>query len=82
MLKEVEKIDLNQSYFLIQKNIDTDWVNRGKFSSEKEAMDEIERKINEDIKNNNKFTYRIIKIDEIKLFKSKEKKPEDMLEFF
>ncbi len=82
MSKEVEKIDLNQSYYLIQKNIGSNWTDRGKYESESEALQNLNKLIEEDKSKNNKFIYRLVKIQEIVLLKSKEKKPDNMLDIF
>lgn len=82
MSKEVEKTELNKTYFLIQKNIGSNWADKGKFDSESEAMKKIDEQIAEDVTKNNKFIYRLLRIEEIVLLKSKEKKPDNMLDIF
>ena len=82
MLKELEETVLNQVYFVIQKNIGSNWEERGRFDTKIKAEEEINKLISIDIEKNNKFIYRLIKIEEIKLYKSKEKKPDSMLDVF
>ena len=82
MTKEVEKSDLQQTYYLIQKNIGSNWEARGRFTSKEEAITELDKKIAEETTKNDKFIYRLIKIEELALYKSKEKKPDDMLDVF
>ena len=79
MLKELEVSNLGQIYYLIQKNIGSNWTDRGRFETEEDAIVKINELIKDDIEKNNKFIYRLIKINEIKLYKSLEKKPDDML---
>ena len=82
MNKSYEETDINQSYFLIQKNIGSNWTDRGKYTSKEEALAELDKKIEDDMRQNNIFIYRLLKIDELKLIKSKEKKPDNMLDVF
>jgi len=82
MSKEVEKTDLNKSYFLIQKNIGSNWTDKGKFDIESDAIKNLDEQIAEDLAKNSKFIYRLLKIEEIVLIKSKEKKPDNMLDIF
>ena len=83
VLQNVEITDLDQNYYRIQKNIGSEWVNKGKIKTKEEAILEVEKMIQAEIDSqNNKFIYRVIKIEEIRLYKSTEKRPQDMLEFF
>lgn len=82
MSKEIEKTNLDQTYFLIQKNIGSNWVDRGKYKTQTEATEELEKNVETDKNKNDKFIYRLLKIEEIALYKSKEKKPDDMLDIF
>lgn len=82
MSKEVEQTDLDQKYFLIQKNIGSNWVDKGKYKTQEEARQVLEKSIETDISKNDKFIYRLLKIEELVLYRSKEKKPDDMLDIF
>lgn len=82
MNKDFDETNLDQTYYLIQKNIGSNWVDRGRFNSEQEALKEADQLIHDDIAKNQKFIFRVIKIEELKLFKSHEKKPDNMLDVF
>ncbi len=82
MSKEVEKSILDQKYYLVQKNIGSNWVDKGKYKTQIEATEELEKSVEVDKNKNDKFIYRLLKIEEIVLYKSKEKKPDDMLDIF
>ena len=60
MSKEIEKTELDQKYFLIQKNIGSNWVDRGKFKSDEMAIQELEKAIEGDISKNDIFFFRLI----------------------
>lgn len=82
MNKDFDETNLEQTYYLVQKNIGSNWVDRGRFSSEQEALTEVNKLVQDDLANNQKFIFRVIKIEEIKLFKSREIKPDNMLDVF
>ena len=82
MPKEIEETPLNQEYYLIQKNIGSNWTDRGRYDSESEAKEVLDKQVDDDMNSNSKFIYRLIKIKEIILIKSKEKNPDDMLDYF
>ena len=82
MLKDFDETELDSSYYLVQKNVGSNWVDRGRFPSKQEAYSDVQKKVQEDIEKNNIFIYRVIMIEELILIKSKEKKPDDMLSAF
>ena len=82
MNKDFDETTLDKTYFIVQKNIGSNWVDRSRFGSEQEALIEVQKQIQEDLTKNQKFIFRVIKIEEIKLFKSREIKPDNMLDVF
>ena len=62
MPKEIEETPLNQEYYLIQKNIGSNWTDRGRYDSESEAKEVLDKQVDDDMNSNSKFIYRLIKI--------------------
>ena len=82
MNKHYKKLDLNESYFLVQKYIEAKWTNKVKKDNIEDATQKIEKIVEEDTKNFKHFRYRLIKVEEIVLYKSIEKKPDNVTDIF
>ena len=82
MEKNYEKIKINEGYYSIQKMIDSQWVDKAKHNNFDEAQRKIDELVLKDSNDFKKFQYRLIKTEEILLYKSIETKPEDVTDIF
>lgn len=82
MTPSYEKIELNNEFYLVEKMIDSNWVTKCKVNELPLAMQKIEELANKEVNNKQKFLFRLRKIHEIVLFKSKENKPSDITDIF
>ena len=82
MDKNYEKIEINENYYRIQKLIDSQWIDKAKLNNQEQAQQKIDEFVLKDSKEFKKFQYRLIKVEEVVLYKSIETKPDDVTDIF
>lgn len=82
MSEKVNEKKLNEEYYLVQKRIQGDWVDKKKEKNEEKALETARKMAEEELAKKNDFSFRVIFVREVCSLTLEKDKPESMLDMF